>query len=108
MKDNVCACALGSKKKGHQEELERDCSVVRCTGCSSRGPRFDSQHPHDGSQPSVTLVPGDLMPSSGIQGTTCTWYPEIHKGKTTTRKIINNAKHTQQERGIGGLDNIRM
>ena len=41
----------------------RDGSVVtKSTGCSSRGPEFDSQHPHGASQPSVTLVPGDPVP----------------------------------------------
>jgi hypothetical protein len=33
--------------------------VVKSTGCSSRGPRFNSQQPHGCSQPSVILVPGD-------------------------------------------------
>jgi hypothetical protein len=31
----------------------RDGSVVKSTICSSRGPVFNSQQPHDGSQPSV-------------------------------------------------------
>ena len=31
----------------------RDGSVVKSTDCSSRGPEFNSQHPHGGSQPSV-------------------------------------------------------
>lgn len=35
-----------------------DDSVVR-TNCSFRGHGFDSQHPHDGLPPSVTLVPGN-------------------------------------------------
>lgn len=33
--------------------------------CSSRGPEFVSQQPHDGPQLSITPVPGDL-PSSGL------------------------------------------
>ena len=32
----------------------RDCSVVKSTNCSSKGPEFKSQQPHGGSQPSVT------------------------------------------------------
>jgi hypothetical protein len=36
-------------------------TVVKSTGCSSRGPRFNSQHPYGSSQPSVILVPRDLM-----------------------------------------------
>jgi hypothetical protein len=31
----------------------RDGSVVKSTDCSSGGPKFNSQQPHDGSQPSV-------------------------------------------------------
>jgi hypothetical protein len=31
----------------------RDGSVVKSTDCSSRGPEFNSQQPHDASQPSV-------------------------------------------------------
>jgi hypothetical protein len=31
----------------------RDGSVVKSTGCSSRGPEFNSQKPHGDSQPSV-------------------------------------------------------
>ena len=30
----------------------RDGSVVKSTDCSSRGPEFNSQQPHGGSQPS--------------------------------------------------------
>lgn len=38
-------------------------SAVRNTHCSSRGPLFGSQNPHGYSQMSVTLVPGDPIPS---------------------------------------------
>jgi hypothetical protein len=31
----------------------RDGSAVKNTDCFSRGPEFNSQQPHDGSQPSV-------------------------------------------------------
>jgi hypothetical protein len=37
----------------------RDGSVVKSTGCSSKGPRFNSQYPHGGSQLSITSVPGE-------------------------------------------------
>jgi hypothetical protein len=33
------------------------------TGCSSRGPEFNSQHLHGSSQLSVTPVPGDRTAS---------------------------------------------
>jgi hypothetical protein len=32
-------------------------------GCSSKGPRFNSQHAHGSSPKSVTSVPGDMLPS---------------------------------------------
>jgi hypothetical protein len=38
-------------------------SEVKSPGCSSKGPRFNSQHPHGSLQISVTPVPGDLTPS---------------------------------------------
>ena len=37
----------------------RDGSMVKSTGCSSREPRFNSQHPHSHSQPTVPPVPGE-------------------------------------------------
>jgi hypothetical protein len=39
---------LGRHQKGC-----RDGSAVKSTDCSSRGPEFNSQQPHGGSQPSV-------------------------------------------------------
>ena len=41
----------------------RDGSAVKSTGCFYRGYRCGSEHPHGGPQPSVTPVPGDVMPS---------------------------------------------
>jgi hypothetical protein len=38
----------------------RDGSVVKSTGCSSRGPEFNSQQPHGGSQPSSSSVKAPL------------------------------------------------
>lgn len=35
--------------------------AIRSTGCSCRGPEYESQHPH------AAPVPGSYMPSSGIQ-----------------------------------------
>jgi hypothetical protein len=32
---------------------EKSSSVAKSTGCSSRGPEFNSQQPHGGSQPSM-------------------------------------------------------
>lgn len=46
----------------------KDGSVVKNTCCSYRGHGFKSQHPSDGSEPSIIPVPDDLMPSSDLQG----------------------------------------
>jgi hypothetical protein len=39
--------------RGHQIRGWRDGSAVKSTDCSSRVPKFNSQPPHSGSQPSV-------------------------------------------------------
>jgi hypothetical protein len=41
------------ERKKEIEEGWRDGSVVKSTDCSSRGPEYNSQQPHGGSQPSV-------------------------------------------------------
>lgn len=43
-----------------------DGRVVKSTGCSYVGTKFDSQHPHSDSQSPVTLVLRDLIPSSDL------------------------------------------
>ena len=43
----------------------KDGSMVKSTVCSSRGPGFNSQHPHGGSQQSLTSVWGCLISFSG-------------------------------------------
>lgn len=45
----------------------RAVSVVR-THFPSRGPMFSSQHPRDGTQPSITRVLEYPLPSSDLQG----------------------------------------
>ena len=46
----------------------RDGSAVKNIACSFRGPGFDSQHPHEGPQPSITLVSEDLTYSYPSMG----------------------------------------
>lgn len=48
-----------------QIESKNGGSVAKSTSCSFRGAGFGSQHPRGGPKPSVTLVPGDWMPSLG-------------------------------------------
>jgi hypothetical protein len=48
---------------------------------------FMSQRPHSSSQASVTPVPGDPMPSSGLHGYQVhIWYTNTHVGKTPIYK----------------------
>jgi hypothetical protein len=42
------------KEKKGKKRGWRDGSSVKSTDCSSKGPKFKSQKPHGGSQPSVT------------------------------------------------------
>ena len=45
---------------------------LRALACSFKGPRFNSKHPHGGSQLSVTPVPGHLMSSLTSECIYCT------------------------------------
>jgi len=44
----------------------RDGSVVKSTVCSSRGPEFNSQQPHGGSQPSVMRSDALFWPEGAL------------------------------------------
>lgn len=72
--------------------------------CSSRGPGLDSQHPHIGSQLSVTPV--SRLASEGI---TCMCYTDIHVGKTSVNIKRNNKIKLQCEEGAeqGGFEVTR-
>jgi hypothetical protein len=56
---HCCTVAASGERlfrKGEQEKRNpgwRDGSVVKRTDCSSKGPEFNPQQPHGGSQPSV-------------------------------------------------------
>ena len=56
-------------------EGRRDGSEVKSTGCSSRGPEFNSQQPHGGSQPPVMRY-GAIF-----------WPEGIHAGRAFIHKI---------------------
>lgn len=45
-----------------------DGSLIKSTGCFSRGPVFGSQDPHGNEQLSRTPVSGNQMPSAGLCG----------------------------------------
>lgn len=73
----------------------QSCSnIYVCAEHSQKSPQallFDAgtQHPHEGSQLSVTPAPGDPTPSSDLRG--CTWYIDTYSGNT----------HTHTHRGGG-------
>jgi hypothetical protein len=61
----------------------RGASVVRSTSCSSRGRGLSSQRSHVLAHNCNTLVPGDLMPSSGPQEHLVhKWFTDTHSCKT--------------------------
>ena len=77
-------------------------------GCSSGGPRFNSQHPHGSSQLTISLIPGDTMPSSGLLRVpgmqivcqnTCRWntYPHKHKRVVKQRKDVCQPEQSQSK-----------
>jgi hypothetical protein len=52
----VCGVRKNSNKNCNNKKTAvgwRNGSTVKSTDCSARGPEFNSQQPHDGSQPSV-------------------------------------------------------
>lgn len=75
----------GNFKKQNERGL-RDGSTVKSTGDSSRGPGFNPQHPHGGSQPSLAPILGNTMPSSGFHWyQACTHGSDIHADKKPIR-----------------------
>lgn len=66
--------------------------MVVSTGCNSRRPGFDFQHPYCNLQPSMVPVPGEsdsLLASVGIEHM---WCMDIHAGKAPIHyiKVIEN------------------
>lgn len=65
----------------------RDGSVIKSTSCSSKGHEFGSQQLHFASQPSTTLVPNALTPSSGLSG----YF--FHQGQDLDKRAHTLHKH---------------
>lgn len=57
---------------------ERWLGAQEHSGCSSMGPRFNSQHPHGSLQLSITPVSEDLTPSFGL------WAPDTQEVQKCT------------------------
>lgn len=80
---------------------ERTQGLRLSTSCSSRGPMFDSQHSHGDSQPPISTVPVNQMPSSHfLRPQSFTWYTNIHANKTSVdrrfylKMVSNLSKET--------------
>lgn len=59
------------------------------SGFTFKVPEFNSQHSYVGLHPSITPVPGDLMPSSGIcRHRVCIWHGSINNKRTEIRWIF--------------------
>lgn len=63
--------------------------MVNVTGYSSIGPGFESQNLHSGSQPSLTLIPGDIMSSLASSGIRHAYGTDRHVDKTSIKIKIN-------------------
>lgn len=71
----------------------RNVSAIKSACCSCKRPGLSSHHPYGCSQPPVNLVPGDLMPSSGISGhQKHMWYTHINTDQTS-KSIRSTEEH---------------
>lgn len=88
----------------------RNGSAVNRVGCSSRGPRFDSQDPPGSSQPSIAPVPGDLTTPDHLSETrmvpihTCKQNSQINLKKKKKFFFLKPSSETSAyNRTTGGL-----
>jgi hypothetical protein len=66
-------CIKSGKARGW-----RGSSALKSMAAFVEDPEFNSQHPHGGPQLSITLVPRDLIPSSGLSGhQACMGYTDL-------------------------------
>jgi hypothetical protein len=63
---------------------------LRALACSFKGPRFNSKHPHGGSQTSVTAAPKYLLASLDIRHKSGTQTCMQTKHPYTNNNSINN------------------
>jgi len=75
----------------------KDGSVIKSTGCSSRGFRFNSQHPCGSSQLSVIPVPGDLTPSHRYACRQNTNAPKIKINKLFKKEGVIGEEEKERE-----------
>ena len=85
-----------------------DVSVVTSTGWSPKGPEFNSQHLHGGSQQSVTPVPEDQMLLLASTGTVYMWYPYIYIYKAKWKKDMKFGRHVGRHLGEVERDRERV
>jgi hypothetical protein len=90
--DDVCK---QKKKKiltnmNHTRMIRGNSLLVKSIGCSPKGPRFDSQHPHGSSQLSIISVSGIGCMLLAFAGATCMWYTDIHASRTLMHTFKNH------------------
>lgn len=76
----VCVVFTPQSRFNSQDWTDSSAATSAC--CFCRGPQFESLHTHGASQPAITPVPMDLVPSSGLCGyPACMWYTYVHADK---------------------------
>lgn len=68
--------------------------IVKNTGCSWRGLRFDSQHARGSSQRSVTPRPGDPMSSELCRHRHGCWPKQSHIKRERNKSLKDKASET--------------
>lgn len=69
--------------------------VIQSTGGFCRGPEFGSQHPHCSPQPSITPLPGGLIPTPDLHG------HGMHLVHRCGHMLMNKNKFVSLKRGWG-------
>lgn len=95
-RESGCVCELSvswvcAAEASWTEKDWRADSAVKTTSCSRQGLGFSSWHSDGSSRPSVTLVPGALMPSSGIHK-----YQPLPHGVQTNMQALTHTYRVSQ------------
>ena len=83
-------------KKESKKETNKQTKVkTRELGCLFRGPEFNPKLPNGVSQPSMTPVPEDPMPSSDVlRHQPHRWYTVIYAGQAFIHTLTHTSIHT--------------
>jgi hypothetical protein len=78
---------LNTSSKNYTVGNEEVDQQVKSTSCSSRGPRFNSQYTHGGSQPAVTPIQGIWCHLMASAASTDKWSADTH---SYTKRLQKN------------------